>query len=657
MSPNRATAAEPGAPLTDIHPIEPAVALPATGRRLWRTRFRRARPLDRIAPPLTAAHTAPDDAELSRYGRVLQLEDLVVAQHRDGTITTRTHLVAWLQGPEQLAEWDNQTWAFNPRYHRVTVHHARAGIPGSPMADAEQVVAPYMHAPGVVDAHAKVVNLKFPGLVPGVAVDVCIQEDFYTVDPGMAAMWREFYLNTAEPALRRRIVFAVAAPYDLRYTVHHADDAPTQSVNGDYQLWTWDLHDRAAMAPDAWTPPPRDYVPWVDASTLPGWTPVVDQLRAELVPPPADRSLRALFTELTEGAADDRERVAKIYAYATREVRYGRHPDHAFDRNQRTLDAVVRDLRGDCKDKSALMVSLLRELDVDARLAVLMTADYGRAPFLPSMRFNHAIVRATVDGDELWMDPASDVFAFGTQPYVNDGVPALLLGGDAPEITRTPMSTPAQHGTRRVCHGRLEDDGTYTFRAEAVLHGELGAALRMQLQGALPHEREQVISRWLLESLAGADVSEVTTSDIDDLTGPLELAYTLRIERLARRVKDIWLLRVPWDPPLTSSGPLTAATRDAHLTAPPPRLLTDVHSIALPDDFTGYGLPLEVRRESFGGVYELDARCEDGVVSCRRRVEHRGGIIAPAQYPEFRGWWSECARDDACDLVFVRGAI
>ncbi len=642
---------------SDLYPIEPAVRVPQPRRRLWRTRFKRPRPLERFSPIITgAAQQQADEEELSRYGRVLLLEDLLVVQHRDGTISSRTHVVAQLYGPQHLAEWDDQTWAYDPRSHRIRVVHARATA-GGVTADAQQFVVPYMHAPGRVDAYAKVVRLKFPGLVPGSIVDFLMQQDFFTNDDQIAAMWREFYIRTPEPTRRRRMTFAIAAPFEPRFELHHSDADPEESQVGEYRVWTWDLRDLDAMPVDAWTPPARDYVPWIDASTLPTWQPVIDQFERELLPPPNDHSVRDLFAEITADAEDARGRVACIYEYATRELRYGRHPDDLLDRNRRNAEAVVRELRGDCKDKSALMVALLREMDVDAQVAVLLTADAGLRPYLPSLRFNHAIVHARLDGEDLWMDPASDTFSFGTRPRLNDGVPALLLGGEAPEMGRVPPSDPEHHGSRRICRGRLEDDGSYTFRAEATLPGELGANLRRLLQGALPREREQVVSLWVLDALSGGEVSDVTTSELDDLKVPLQVAYTVRLERFARQVKDIWLFRVPWDGPMVSTGPTTAASRDMHLAAPPPVLLTDEHHVELPAGFAGYGLPLHIQREAFGSEYAIEAGCEDGAVRCVRRVMHRGGIIAPEDFAEFRAYWNGCSRDDATDLVFVRGSI
>jgi transglutaminase-like putative cysteine protease len=62
---------------------------------------------------------------------------------------------------------------------------------------------------------------------------------------------------------------------------------------------------------------------------------------------------------------------------------------------------------GDCKDKSLLLVSLLRALDVEAVAALVDTEDQAAVERrLPSpAAFDHVIVRATLDGKPCWLDP------------------------------------------------------------------------------------------------------------------------------------------------------------------------------------------------------------------------------------------------------------
>ena len=48
-------------------------------------------------------------------------------------------------------------------------------------------------------------------------------------------------------------------------------------------------------------------------------------------------------------------------------------------------------------------------------------------PMLPSRRFDHAIVRASIEGQEMWFDPAGGPFGFGDIPLNDQGVRKALI--------------------------------------------------------------------------------------------------------------------------------------------------------------------------------------------------------------------------------------
>src|SRR5690606_16334671 len=62
---------------------------------------------------------------------------------------------------------------------------------------------------------------------------------------------------------------------------------------------------------------------------------------------------------------------------------------------------------GDCKDKSLLAVTLLRELGFDAHVALVRSDGGALLPHLmPSIKaFDHAIVTVHHDGRDWWFDP------------------------------------------------------------------------------------------------------------------------------------------------------------------------------------------------------------------------------------------------------------
>jgi len=107
-------------------------------------------------------------------------------------------------------------------------------------------------------------------------------------------------------------------------------------------------------------------------------------------------------------AAKDKETaVAKVLEFVQNDIRYlsislGENSHRPFPPEQ-----VLQRRYGDCKDKSLLMVSMLRELGIEAYPVLVSTGQrIGLTRMLPSpLLFDHAIVRAVVNGKEYYFDP------------------------------------------------------------------------------------------------------------------------------------------------------------------------------------------------------------------------------------------------------------
>jgi hypothetical protein len=141
--------------------------------------------------------------------------------------------------------------------------------------------------------------------------------------------------------------------------------------------------------------------------------------------------LRDYVRNLRNTSADEDDFIRRIYASVQTHVRYvafsvgeggwiPRSAAHTFDRKY-----------GDCKDMSTLLVALLREADIPAQLALVLTRSAGgvvRTDFPYALQFNHCVAHVPRDGGTLWLDatgpaPLDDISSFITAN------PALVIDG------------------------------------------------------------------------------------------------------------------------------------------------------------------------------------------------------------------------------------
>ncbi|WP_290884767.1 DUF3857 domain-containing protein [Arenimonas sp.] len=146
----------------------------------------------------------------------------------------------------------------------------------------------------------------------------------------------------------------------------------------------------------------------LEISTAPDWAAVATWAARLFRAGPGSRApLAKLAGELGLAGKPQAEAVAEALAFVQREVRYVSlsigDSSHAPADPATTLSRRY----GDCKDKSLLLVGLLAEAGIDAQPVLVNSTLEGRiAERLPGPNaFDHAIVRARVDGEWLYVDP------------------------------------------------------------------------------------------------------------------------------------------------------------------------------------------------------------------------------------------------------------
>ncbi len=652
------------------------VVTPRPRRKLLKTFFRRPRNLAPFAPPIPAEEVLaapPDLAEAAHWGEMVLLEDLVVALHRDGTASRRMHLITVPHGDQNLSEWDEKGVVYDPRRWKPTVKQAQVYLPDEAgrflQPDAKQIPKRQRRKAqkhmGQMTMRDWGLKLVFSPLRPGVAVEFDHQIDHFVPDEAGPVAWGDFVLRWMWPCRRRRITLAVAEPFTMRVELHHCDWQAQEWRQGPYRVLQWDLRDLAGLESDAWTPPPRDFCPWIDFSTLHDWEPVARHYAKDLLP---GKKIPKAITELARHLGHDtqtaRDKALAVFQYAAHDVRYGRHPSELETPRIRDTVRMLEDLRGDCKDKSSLMVSLLGELGVPARIAILLTNMHGRRAMLPGRRFDHAIVIAKVDEQDLWFDPAAGPYTFGYLPLNDQGVQALLLGENQargvfadngqPHLIEIPVDPPERQLVERVCTGELSTEGHYAYRVRATITGERAAMYRTLLRDRRADHRQRVIAQSVSEERPGAVVDEIEIGDLLDLNRDVTYGYRVHLQRWGRRVQDLLLFRIPWAEAFEFTGPISAAARDNPLQAPPVMRLVEEHTIALPPSFVGYALPYEARQRCEWLEYSLSIICENGRLLCRRCMDSRGGVAPAERFPELRAFWEECTRADHADVVLMK---
>jgi len=274
---------------------------------------------------------------------------------------------------------------------------------------------------------------------------------------------------------------------------------------GDNEETVWDRADVPAYPAEPDAPPWFDPIPWVAVTEFASWREVSD-LGQRLFDGRAPKAgpLKAWIDKTREEAASDEDFILKAARFVQDEVRYVAVEVGMARRRPNDPAAVFQQRYGDCKDKTALLVAILRAGHVNAHPA-LVNSSHGQAldQFAPTVdAFDHAIVRAvSPSGDALWIDPTVTLQGGGVDrlrysPFAR----ALELGpgGDHLEhLKNEPVddASPQVHDVFRVASPVDGGDKAETaLDSERVYHGYLADFMRATIRG-LTKEQLRTMAR------------------------------------------------------------------------------------------------------------------------------------------------------------------
>ncbi len=174
---------------------------------------------------------------------------------------------------------------------------------------------------------------------------------------------------------------------------------------------------------------------------------------------------------IARATPDPAARIAQALQYVQTEVRYfGIEIGGNSHRPSKAEDTLTRRY-GDCKDKTVLLVSILRALGIEAHAALVnsqMHRELGRVP--PAIQvFDHVIVRVLHDGAAYWLDPTRQYQSGGLNAiYQPDFGYALVLKPGARELTEATPRRQSPLGTEISetfdLSGGLDAPALYTAR-------------------------------------------------------------------------------------------------------------------------------------------------------------------------------------------------
>jgi hypothetical protein len=455
----------------------------------------------RIGPPPDWVKTvAPDLTAPTPAGRVTQGFEMLLLDRQEivraPAIERFRHVVYRLLDEGAVQEHSQIELTFDSSYEQLTLHTATVIRNGRSIDQLRRDRIRVVQRESRLDYQIYDGSLSLVLLLEDVRRGDVVEYSY--TRRGTNPVFAGHYMGAVsleEAVPLHRVRFRLLWPRERRLFVasHAAGLEPAIHEAGPYREYVWERVGVPPKIVDADVPSWYDPFAELQLSDFASWSQVATWGESLFASPgSAPAALRAPLARIRSASVSTPARVLGALRFVQDEVRYLGVEIGVNSHVPYPPATVMKRRFGDCKDKALLLITMLHELGVAARPALVSTEYEAHIrDFHPTATlFDHAIVQATVDGRDYWLDPTA-LYERGDLPSVSPPfAAALVLDGSRDSLSVIPPPP---------------DPGPLTDVAVSFDLGDVGAPATMRVdtryRGAVADDQRASLRSTSIEEL------------------------------------------------------------------------------------------------------------------------------------------------------------
>lgn len=368
--------------------------------------------------------------------------------------------------------------------------------------------------------------------------------------------------------------------------------------------------------------------------------------------PPED--LKAKVLQLTEGAADEMEKIRRIYEYLGSTTRYVSIQLGLGGLRPIEPEKVFRNKFGDCKALSFYMKTMLECAGIESDYVIVNAGEDRMMPDFPSLgTANHAILAVPCAQDTLWLECTNSDVPLG---YVHSGIAgnhALVVKKGESHITRLPKAADNANTDSQETLVDLNPDGN------AIISISEKAA--MDFWPDMYSLDKMTEDKRINSIMSGISLPRVTISDLKmdfDRSSEPSCLMTYKAEALPYASVSGTRMFVPVNPFRNLAGKPSVSGRVNDFYFQNGNVLTDKIVIDLPEGYSIEACPADRRFENGFGSVCFDRSIDQSEARIRVtlsfRLENRSGTFPKSASEEYKRLCQAISEIYSAKLVLVK---
>ena len=351
--------------------------------------------------------------------------------------------------------------------------------------------------------------------------------------------------------------------------------------------------------------------------------------------------MKQTVKELTAGARTDMDKIKALFYFVSNKIRYmGITPEKDRPGFEPHDVCITFDKKyGVCRDKAALLVSMLRLAGLNA-YPVLVSVGTRKDAEVPDSLFNHAIAGVELEkGQIVLMDP-TDENTRELLPASDRNQSYLVARPDGDNLRLSPIQPPEENMMRIKTTGVLNADGVIEAKSELLFQGVNDDAYRNAFSHMKPDDERRFFEQRLQQAVPGLRLKslKLEPTDMRDVSTGLRAELEFSVGGMTANGGGESVVSVPWIG--KRLGVVNFILDGTGLEKRKYPLETEVTcgvqediSLKLAGGFTGTAaLPSPSSVEDEGVSYQQHFDARDGSLECSRTLKLKTVEFSPGQY-------------------------
>lgn len=532
---------------------------------------------------------------------------------------------------------------FDKNTEKVEILLAKTFKPDSSSVDVEQKAINDVTPPALADAdmYANILHrvLSFPSVDPGSVLVIQYKkekENAGNID-GVALFQFD------EPMAKKELKVVIPQEKSLKYKIIGLKTGFVEETAGAEKIYSLVSADSPQIKPEEYMPPLGELASRVVFSTFKDWEEASHDFSESFYKAAnPTEEVKKTTEKIVRGALSRDEKIKKIFFFVAREIRNIRFNFGEGGYDVQAAETVLKNRYGDWKDKSALLVSMLKSAGISSYPVLVNSRSISPEEDIPTLEQFDAILVCVAGGrkdNDLFLNPLADDSVFG---YFLEGKESrgLLVKPQGIEFTPVRCLPEAESILKNEVSGEIDGEGGIRGKMSSELSGLFDKRARKQLKDKTGKELDVFYSESINKICEDGKALKNHLTDPKDLSQKIKIAQEFSGKNFGIFQGEIMLITVPQVPYAFSDLPATPslAKRQYPFRMAGESEVISIVTLKIPAGFKPLYFPESYSFEKDYGDFSFSSAyyADQSVVAIKKTFLFKKREVPFDQYEEFK---------------------